>query len=78
GVILNLAVWFSLHTLFARVDEVRFGILRLEIPQWETLDPAVLLLTVAAMLALFRFKVGMGWTLLGSAVLGALVSLLRG
>ena len=78
GVILNLAVWFSLHTLFARVDEVRFGILRLEIPQWATLDPAVLLLAAAAMIALFRFKAGMGWTLLGSAVLGALVSLARG
>ncbi len=78
GVILNLAVWFSLHTLFARVDETRFGLLRLEVPQWATLDPAVLLLAVAAMAALFRFKVGMGWTLLGSALLGALVSLLRG
>lgn len=77
GVILNLAVWFSLHTLFARVGEVHAGRARLLVPDWSTLDPAVLLLTVAAMLALFRFKLGMIPTLLGSAVVGAAVALLR-
>ncbi|MFL6195693.1 MAG: chromate transporter, partial [Thermoanaerobaculia bacterium] len=77
GVILNLAVWFSLHTLFGRVGEVHAGRARLLVPDWSTLDPAVLLLTVAAMLALFRFKLGMIPTLLGSAVIGAAVALLR-
>jgi chromate transporter len=77
GVILNLAVWFSLHTLFARVEEVQAWGARLLVPDWRTLDPAVLLLTVAAMLALFRFKLGMIPTLLGCAVLGGALALMR-
>jgi chromate transporter len=78
GVILNLAVWFSIHTLFARVGEVRAFGARFLVPDWSTLDPASLLLAVAAMLALFRFKVGMVPVLLGSVVIGAAVALLRG
>jgi len=78
GVILNLAVWFSIHTLFARVGEVRFLGARLLVPDWTTLDPASLLLAVAAMVALFRFKLGMVPVLLGSVAVGAAVALLRG
>jgi chromate transporter len=78
GVILNLAVWFSIHTLFARVGEVHAFGARLLVPDWTTLDPASLLLAVAAMLALFRFKLGMVPVLLGSVVIGAAVALLRG
>jgi chromate transporter len=77
GVILNLAVWFSIHTLFARVGEVHALGARLLVPDWTTLDPAALLLAVAAALALFRFKLGMIPVLLGSAVVGAAVALLR-
>jgi len=77
GVILNLAVWFSIHTLFARVGELHaFGARQL-VPDWTTLDPAALLLAIAAAVALFRFKVGMIPTLLGSAAIGAAVALLR-
>src|SRR5215218_10357085 len=32
GVILNLAVWFGLHVLFARVSVMRYGPLSLEVP----------------------------------------------
>jgi chromate transporter len=77
GVILNLAVWFSVHTLFGRVGEVRALGARLLVPDWTTLDPVALLLALAAMIALFRFKLGMIPTLLGSAVLGMAVALLR-
>jgi len=72
GVILNLAVWFSLHTLFGTVDEVqRFG-LRLLIPAWHTVDVASTGLAVGALVAMFRFEVGMIPTLLASVVAGAL------
>jgi chromate transporter len=37
GVILNLTIWFALHVLFARVEEVRAGPLR-----WYAFDPAAL------------------------------------
>jgi chromate transporter len=77
GVILNLAIWFSIHTLFARVGEVQAFGARLLAPDWATLDPAALLLAMAAMVALFRFKLGMVPVLVGSVVLGAAVSLLR-
>jgi len=70
GVILNLSVWFALHTLFARVEQHRYGILVLDIPQWPSLDWAALALAVAALLAMLRFKVGIGWTLLGAGVVG--------
>jgi chromate transporter len=70
GVILNLAVWFALHTLFGRVDEIhRLGV-RLLVPDWGTLDPAALVLAVFAFLALFRWKIGMLKTLAASAVAG--------
>ena len=77
GVILNLAVWFSVHTLFARVDEVHAFGARLLVPDWGTLDPASLVLAVAAMVAIFRFKLGMVPVLLGSVVAGAAVALIR-
>ncbi|HYO13093.1 MAG TPA: chromate efflux transporter [Thermoanaerobaculia bacterium] len=72
GVILNLAVWFALHTLFNEVEEVRRGGLRLLVPVWSTLDPAVLVLAIGAFLALFRWKIGMLKTLAASAAAGLL------
>jgi len=78
GVILNLAIWFSIHTLFARVGEIHAFGARFLVPDWATLDPAALLLAVAAMVAIFRFKLGMVPVLLGSVAIGAAVSLLRG
>ena len=72
GVILNLAVWFSLHTLFAEVAEVRRLGLRLLVPAWGTLDPAALVIAAGAFLALFRFQLGMLKTLAASAAAGLL------
>jgi chromate transporter len=70
GVILNLAIWFGLHTLFGQVDERHaFGML-LHVPVLSTLSVASLVLSVAAMLALFRFKVGMIPTLIGCSMAG--------
>jgi chromate transporter len=77
GVILNLAVWFSLHTLFTRIGEIHALGARLLIPDWTSLDPAALVLALAAAVALFRFKVGMIPTLLASAALGAVWALVR-
>jgi chromate transporter len=76
GVILNLAAWFSLHTLFARVEELRRWGVRLYVPDWTTLDPGAVLIAAAAFLALFRFKIGMIPTLAGSAILGLVYYLL--
>ena len=70
GVILNLSVWFATHTLFGRVDAacVRPGSCRR--PVWSTLEPVALVLAAGSMIAMLRFKVGMGWTLPASALVG--------
>ena len=70
GVILNLAVWFALHTAFHRVDEPRrFGV-RLLVPHLPSIDLASVAISVAAAVALFRFKRGVMPTLAGAAAAG--------
>jgi chromate transporter len=71
GVILNLSVWFAVHTVFHTVQMQGIGPMRVDVPVWQSVDVAALVLGAAALLAMLRFKLGMGWTLLGSAVLGA-------
>ena len=70
GVVLNLAVWFGLHVVFAEVSEVRTFGMTLHVPVWETVDVAALALAVAALVAMLRFKVGMIPTLAISAMFG--------
>jgi chromate transporter len=76
GVILNLAVWFALQTLFGTVNELFFGSARLYVPVWGTLDSAALLIAIAAFIALFRLKLSMLVTLAGSALTGIFYYLL--
>jgi chromate transporter len=77
GVILNLSIWFALHTLFAQVAEHRYGPARLLVPDWRTLDPAALVIALAAFVAMFRYKAGMIPTLAVSAAAGLAWFLLR-
>lgn len=56
GVILNLCLWFALHVLFGQVTLQQFGPLQLHIPDVATLDPVALAMTIAASIALLRFK----------------------
>jgi chromate transporter len=72
GVIANLTVWFSLHVLFREVAERHWHGIRLVLPEPATLDPAALLLTLAAAAALLRFHVGLLPTLAATAAAGAL------
>jgi chromate transporter len=59
GVVLNLAVWFGLHTLFSHVRISTYRGITLNIPDLHTLDIATLVLAIAAMVMMFRFKLGM-------------------
>jgi chromate transporter len=70
GVILNLAVWFALHVLFARVEEVEAGPLRLLLPDPASLDPVALALAAASLVALLRLHIGMIPVLTGAALAG--------
>ncbi len=73
GVILNLSAWFAVHTVFRSVGDSRMGPVHFPAPDWGTLDPAALAIAIAALFAMLRFKVGMGWTLAGAVVVGATI-----
>jgi chromate transporter len=76
GVVLNLAIWFALHTLFHEVRKVPG--LALEVPVPSSIDPWSLALSAAALLAIFRFKTGMIPTLAACAVAGIVLHLAGG
>jgi chromate transporter len=70
GVILNLAVWFGLHVLFAQIVPMRFLGASVGVPVLSSVDVPSLVLAIAAAVAIFRFKIGMIPVLLGSALAG--------
>ncbi|MBY3088423.1 chromate efflux transporter [Rhizobium laguerreae] len=76
GVILNLAIWFGLHVLFNEVRAVSFGPWTMDIPVLGSVAIPSLVLTVLAALAIFRFKLSVITTLLASAVLGIIWTLI--
>jgi chromate transporter len=75
GVILNLAIWFAMHSLFGEVREVAGPSFRFDVPVPASLDWRALLLTLAALIAVFRFKVGTLTLLAACAGAGLLFSL---
>jgi chromate transporter len=78
GVILNLAVWFALHTWFRDAHPVRTMGLSFDAPVPASLDPWALVFSAAALVAIFRFKAGMIPTLLACAVAGVVLHLALG
>ena len=70
GVILNLSASFTVRTLFRPLGRHTFGPLHFDVPIWSSWEPAALAITAAALLAMLRFRVGLGWSLLGSAAAG--------
>ena len=76
GVILNLSIWFAIHVLFARVDEVQFGLLHLPSPQLDSLNIVALALGAAAMLALLRFHANLLLILAAAGTLGVAAKML--
>jgi len=75
GVILNLAVWFSLHTVFREVRSMHGPGFSVDVPVIGSLDPAALLLSLAAILATLRFGAGLATVLGGCAAAGFLLYL---
>ncbi len=70
GVILNLAIWFALHVMFADVTSVQVGPASLTMPVLPSFDPLACLLSLLALLAVFRFKIGMLPLVLMAAICG--------
>jgi chromate transporter len=59
GVILNLAIWFATHTLFGTIQTVRGPGFAFEMPVLVSVNGWATLVSAAAILAMFRFGIGM-------------------
>jgi len=70
GVILNLSIWFALHTLFRETVPVHAFPFAFDRPVLRSVDIPALLLSIAAATAIFRFKLGMLTVLAGSCAAG--------
>ncbi len=70
GVILNLAIWFAIHTLFHKTVAVEGYGLSFDVPVLSSVDFWSLALSIAAAIAIFRFRVGILQTLAGSCLSG--------
>ena len=70
GVILNLAIWFAIHTVFRETTPFRGYGLSFDLPVAASIDLWALILSVAAIVATFWFKVGMIPTLLACSAAG--------
>jgi chromate transporter len=70
GVILNLAIWFAIHTIFREVFRIgQFG-LSFDSPVFASVNAWALFLSVAAAIAIFRFKIGMIPVLIACSLAG--------
>jgi chromate transporter len=70
GVVLNLALWFAIHTIFRSVHPIAAGPFRFDMPVLASVDPWALAISVAAIFAMFRLKVGIFTTLGGASAIG--------
>ncbi|CAO4177377.1 chromate efflux transporter [Methylorubrum populi] len=73
GVILNLAVWFALHTIFAELRPFTVGPIRIDLPVPASLDPWAFALSAAALFATFALRLGMLPTLAACSCAGILL-----
>ena len=70
GVILNLAIWFGLHTLFYDLIQISYGPFQPVWPQWATIDLKSASLAAIAVALVFRLKLGVVPTLAVTGILG--------
>ena len=76
GVILNLAIWFALHTIFRETFPIRgFGV-SFDAPVLASVNLWALILSLAAIVAIFRFKAGTIQTLAACSAAGIVLHLL--
>ena len=75
GVILNLAIWFALHTWFRETVPLHGYGFAFDAPVLASINPWAVGLSAAALVAIFRFKAGMIQTLGACSVAGILLYL---
>jgi chromate transporter len=77
GVILNLAIWFAIHTIFARVFPVMLGPIHFDAPVIASVNIPALILSALAMIAMLRFHLGVLPTLAACSLAGIALHLAR-
>ena len=75
GVVLNLAIWFAIHTIFRKTVAVNAYSISFDAPVLSSVDVWSLLLGLAAAVAIFRLKIGMIQTLVACCVSGMVLYL---
>ena len=75
GVIANLSVYFSLHTLFEETTLTKTGIIRMTLPAWDSVDIRALVLTALACVLVLRYKWSTVRVMLTLAAVGCAVYL---
>jgi chromate transporter len=75
GVILNLAIWFAIHTMFRDVKPVRALGISFDMPVLHSVNGWAVALSVAAMLGVFYLRIGLLQILLACAGMGVLLHL---
>jgi chromate transporter len=78
GVIANLAVWFTLHAMFAEVKSVSISGLGIEWPVWATIHWGTMWITFVALLMIFRLNASVVVTLAVTGLMGMAGKLLGG
>jgi chromate transporter len=76
GVILNLAVWFTSHTWFREHVRIDAGALSFDQPLLATMQPWAIALSLAAIVAIFRFNASLLVTLGACSAAGLALYLL--
>jgi len=75
GVVLNLALWFAIHTMFREVFPVRGFGLSFDAPVFASAHLWAIALAAAAAIALFRFNAGIIPTLAACSLAGIVLHL---
>jgi chromate transporter len=71
GVIANLSVFFSIHTLFADTGTHHWGPVNITGPVWSTLSPRAVFVTALAFVLVFRYRLSVMRVLGICAAVGA-------
>ncbi len=70
GVIFNLAFWFAQHYLFTVNRKNPSDVFAYDVPYWSSLDISALVLTIAAVIMVLKFRLNAFWVLAISALVG--------
>jgi chromate transporter len=77
GVILNLALWFAIHTLFTSVRDVTVAGGPVPVPVWSSIDWFAVPVAGVAFVGLWRYRWNVLWVVAGSALAGLIYQAVR-